>query len=215
MVSILKKNKKAPRASKRFKKNEKYEEKLSIWFTTSILFLVLIALVIFFINKIETNGIEAIAIINGEKITAVELEKWYKISINPEFRSTITMEDFLIESLIPQTILFQEANNAKVKVSKEDVETEIGQFLIDSGLNLKEFEKKLKNDGTKLSYVEDAFMQRLVITKFLEQIVLADVDVSSSEVNEIFKNTKSLDPSLSSNDVKQILYEQLLKGKHL
>lgn len=211
---ILKKNKKAQRASKKHKIKKKYEEKLSKWFTISIFLLVLIALIIFFINKIETNGTDgAIAVVNGEEITANELENWYKISINSGFRSAITKKDFLVESLIPQRILLQQADKENIEVSKDEVETEFGQFLIDSGLNLKDFERQLKDDDTDVDYVKEAFRQRLVINKFLDQSVLSEVKVSSSEVNEILKDTQSSDPSLTVGEAKQIIEEQLLKRK--
>lgn len=212
----LKKRKKSPRASKRSKKIKKrYEERLFVWFTISIFLLVLLALAIFFINKIETKNLQddVVAIVNGQKITANELDNWYRVSINPEYRNIIKKEDFLVESLIPQKILIQETEKNDIDVDKDEVDTALGKYLIDAGLNLKDFEEKLKKDGTSIAYVKEAFRQRLVISKFLDRSILSKIDVSISEVNEIFRDTTSLDPSLTVGEVKNILRDQLLMRK--
>lgn len=212
----MKNSKRSPRASKRPKKvKEGYEDKLFVWFTISIFLLVLIALAIFFINKIERKNLqnEVVAAVNGEKITSTELDNWYKMSIVPEYRNIVKREDFLAESLIPQKILLQEAEKSKIKAGKDEIDNALGQFLIDSGLSLNDFEKKLNDDGTSLEYVREAFKQRLIINKFLNQSVLSNVDVSDAEVNEIYKNTTSLDPSLDSSEIKQVIKAQLMVRK--
>ena len=212
----MKNIKKSPRASKKPKKvKEGYEDKLFVWFTVSIFLLVLIALAIFFINKIERKNLqdEFVADVNGEKITSSELDKWYKMSVVPEYRNIVKKEDFLAESLIPQKILLQEAEKNKIKASKDEIDNDLGQFLIDSGLSLDDFEKKLKEDAINLEYIKEAFKQRIMINKFLNQSILSKVNVSDFEVNEIYENTTSLDPSLSSGEIKQVIKDQLTTRK--
>ena len=206
------KAKKTPRASK---KTKRYEEKLFVWFTISIFILILIALIVFFINKVDRKNVEkdVVALVNDQEITADELDNWYTISIMPEYRDIVKKEDFLVNSLIPQKILVQEAEKNDVKVSNEEVETALGQFLIDSGLSLNDFEKKLKDDGTDLYTAKKAFKQRLMINKFLNQTLFSKITVSDSEVDEIYKNTKAFDPSLTANEIKQIIREQLTMRK--
>lgn len=214
-VIKVKRGKKAPRASKKSKNTKKrYEEKLTIWFTISIFLIVLIALVIFFINKIETtNQVDIVAEVNGFKITEEELDNWYKISVKPEFREVITKENFLSESLIPQKILLQKAEKENINVDEDEVETAIGEFLIESGINSKDFEKELKEDGTNMDFVKESFRQRIIILKFINEYFLSNIEVSDLEIEEIFENTKSLDPDLSEEEIKEIIGEQLLLGK--
>ncbi len=210
------KRSKAPRASAESKKTSKeFEEKLSIWFTIAVLLLVFVALVIFFINKIEKNSGEVVAVVNGEKITEPELERWYKISVVPEFRDNVEKEEFLVESLIPQKILVQEAEKEKITVENDELETEFGNFLIDIGLSLREFEKEMEKDDIEIEFVKESFRQRIMINKLLNKTVLSEVELSASEVNDILESTTSLDPTLTAADIKKVIEEQLLKRKRI
>ena len=209
---MIRLKRKAPRASKRLKK---YEEKLFVWFTASILLLVFMALGIFLINRIETKSLKdnVAAMVNGEKITIDELDQWYKLSVNPAYRDAIKKEDFLAESLIPQKLLLQEAQRNKIKADKEEVENAFGEFLIDSGLSQKEFEKKLSEDGLSINDVKEAFKQQILIDNFIDQHLLSKIYVSDAEISEISQGTTSLDPLLSQEEIRKVISEQLLLRK--
>ena len=89
-----------------------------------------------------------------------------------------------------------EETNEKIKAlknKKKNLETELDVLRKNVGkvslVSEDEFEKKLNEDGTNLEYVKEAFRQRLIINKFLNQSVLSRVNVSNFDVDEIYKNT--------------------------
>lgn len=168
--------KKAPKSSNR--KSAKKKEKRE-WIIIVGIFIAFIAILAFLFYFTELDAKEnAVAVVNGNKITKSELDWWYHTSILPEHREIITKADFLALSLIPQEVLIQEAKKNNIKVSNEEVEKSLGIFIIENGWNLEEFENHLASRGITLEQMKDSFEIRLLIINLLKK---ENMDVADKE----------------------------------
>jgi len=159
------KRKKAPKNNK---KSKKVKNEGIILLSIFLVFVIVIASVVYFYQNIENNG-EVVAIVNGEYITSEELDFWYKLSVMPDFREIVTKEDFLVASLIPQEVLVQEANKKGITSSKEEVEKLLGVLIIESGLTLEEFENSLKEQDAGIEDIKKSFETRVMILNLFEE----------------------------------------------
>jgi thiol-disulfide isomerase/thioredoxin len=160
--------KKTPSRSKgKNKVKDKGKEKIVVLVSMSILVLILVTL-FYYIDYTPSND-NIVAKVNSIPITSESLNLWYKSSILPEFRNVVTKEAFLQNSLIPQEVLMQEAIDKGIDVSDEELENYLGLYIIDSGLQLGEFEDNLRSNGISLDEIKNSFKVRLTISRLLEE----------------------------------------------
>ncbi|MBW2975811.1 SurA N-terminal domain-containing protein [Candidatus Woesearchaeota archaeon] len=178
----MKKRKNTPSSSKKkSKKKQGIKENLVILGT----FILFIAVVAYLFYSTNTPSSDSAAFVNGEEITIGELDWWYRMSIPPEGRELVTKMDFLMISLIPQELLMREAEKEGIEATPEEVEKLVGLFVIDSGMNLGEFEKHLKSRGFSIDDVKKSFESRAVILELLEK---EDIDIAKEEEKLFFSS---------------------------
>jgi len=168
--------KKTPKSSKKRAKAKGSQENIIIL----IIFLIFIAAVayLFYFVNIKTTNDDVVATVNGNEITRDELDWWYKTSILPEYRGSISKQDFLVMSLIPQEVLVHKAKEEGIKVTEEEVEKLLGLFVIEGGFTLIEFEVYLNSRGITIDQIKKSFEIRAIITKLLEK---ENIDFIESE----------------------------------
>lgn len=189
------------------KKRKKNQDKKTTFAIIGILasLTAIIYLAVNFTGIFKSNKENIVALVNNEQITLQELDWWYKISIQPDFKDKVKKEDFLMESLIPQKLLLQEAKKEKIAITNEEVENMFGQFLIDNGFSLTEFEEEIRKNDITIDDVKKSFEARLIITKFLNKTLFSGLESSEQlEIkNELFN--KYLEELIKDSEIKIFL----------
>jgi len=159
--------KKSPKSSNKRKKAKERQENIVI-LGTFLIFIAVVAYLFYFVNT-KSPKEDVVATVNGNEITRDELDWWYKTSILPEYMDTVTKQDFLVLSLIPQEILLQKAEEERVKVTQDEIEKSLGFFVIESGFTIDDFEAYLDSRGITIDQIKKSFEIRAIITKLLEK----------------------------------------------
>ena len=198
--------KKTPKNSKSPEKAKERKEKTAI----IVIFIIFIAVVayLFYMLKIPSSNKDIVATINGNDITAKELDWWYKISISPESRGIIPKQNFLMFSLIPQELLMQEAEKENIKVTAEDIEEFVGLYIIETGLSLDEFEKNLESMDLAIEDIKKSFETKAAIVKLLKEKNIDSINNSFEESSELFQEYVS---NLINNSEIKIFPENIGK----
>ncbi len=149
--------------------------------------------------------------VNGEQITAKDVEKYYE-KIPAQSRENIT-KDQVLEALVDQKLLLQEAGKKGIAATDEEVDKYLGQVKTLGGLN----ENTLKQEISKSGYTVDEYRNNvkdlLTESKLLNQeLDLKNIQASDEEVNNfIQKNKDELQDILSEGNSTEI--ESMLKSR--
>ena len=98
----------------------------------------------------------------------------------------------MVRSLIPQEVLIQEANKENIKISEEEIEKLVGLLVIESGLDVEEFEEQLKNADITIDDIKKSIESRTRVNKLFEKKNIAVNESlgvpldSNNEVKEYF-----------------------------
>jgi parvulin-like peptidyl-prolyl isomerase len=128
------------------------------------------------------------AIINGEEISVNELNKLYVMSIPVELRSQIPKKDFLNQSLIPQILLRQKAEEKSIKVDEEEIEANIDDFLTRFGITRTQLYNEIKRDNIDIKDIKELYRTRILINKLIETEIESSFEVNEDEVRRHYEN---------------------------
>lgn len=156
-------------------------------------FLFCIALVLLVAFSVTGCGAKVIAKVNGQKITEPELNKrleqvaaMYGYDLNSEEGKNMVdiLKDQIIQSLIEEKVVLQEAKNRKITVKKEEVTAELAkikaQFKDDQEYN--EFLAQRKFVEKDLN----TFVQNQLILNKLFDEVTKDLTTTTKDVKQYF-----------------------------
>ncbi|MCK9582233.1 MAG: peptidylprolyl isomerase [Endomicrobiales bacterium] len=127
---------------------------------------------------------KAIAVVNGEAIMQSEFEKnaqpmieQYAKSAPPAEQSPAKIEEFkskLLDQMIDEKLLKQQATKAKIKVTKRDIanglDTVKKRFATEA-----EYQSELKNNGLTNTQFEKRIEEQLMVMKLIENEVKANI----------------------------------------
>ncbi|MBL7056344.1 SurA N-terminal domain-containing protein [Candidatus Woesearchaeota archaeon] len=162
---LTKKKKKTSKNSGK-RKNKKQNKNQLFMFSV---FAIIIVGIIYFSNMEEDSVSTIVAEINGQELLKTDLDWWYRTAVPEQHRIIISKEDFLVQSLIPQELLLQKAEEKKVIVSESEIEKLIGIFIINNGMTLEEFEENLKEKKVTIEDVQRSFKANAIVMKFVEE----------------------------------------------
>jgi len=134
----------------------------------------IIIIIILLINLLSTPSVAAI--VNGEKITEKEVDDYYD-RIPEQFQQFITKYDIL-EQLINEKVLLQEASKQNITVTDDEINTIINNVIQQSGLTKKEFEQRLKEQDLTMEKMFEYYKTQLTITKLLNKTILSNMNSS-------------------------------------
>ena len=191
---------------------------------------------------------EVVATVNGEEITRTELQQaagtqqliMQIAQTNQQFAQLLysseagqkLLEEFnktKLEEVINNTLLKQAAAESDVELTEEEknemFNKQVAQIKQQNNLTDEEFESALSEQGIEsIEEYKKMFLQNenLLIQKFIEEKVLADLEISDEEAKEFydentkeFKQGESVEAShilVESKDKANELYNQLQNG---
>ncbi|MCM8812999.1 MAG: peptidylprolyl isomerase [Candidatus Omnitrophica bacterium] len=139
-----------------------------------------------------------VAIVNGAPITNTDVDELiaplfqqYKNSYQgDELKQKLAeARADILQQLIEDKLILQEAAKKKLKVEKEEVERLIDE-LRSNFPSSADFEAALKNQNTTLGEVRKRYEEQLLIKKAVEVNVLSIVSVSPKEINDYYDREK-------------------------
>ncbi len=111
------------------------------------------------------NGVAAV--VNGEEIKLSELDAAVARAQGSREAVSSQLRFQLLNQLITQRIVIQEARKAGISVSKEEIETSATEARMSSGLDEATFNREVVSQYGSLRTFKDALERRLLVNKFL------------------------------------------------
>jgi len=151
------------------------------------------------------NEDKVVAKVNGEEIYLSELERAYK-SLQPQQKITATKKDILQE-LVEFKVVYLEAKNKGMAISKEEAERNIDFLLNTSGVTKEQFIENLEsNEINKEDYIRN-YAEEATVRNFFRDKIMRYINVSDKEINDYYiNNLKNFE-----NDGK-VIVEEILVG---
>ncbi len=119
------------------------------------------------------------ATVNGDKITIKEVDDYYA-RIPEQYQQLITKNDIL-EQLINEKILLQEASKQDIAITDDEVNTAINSAIQQSGLTQEEFEQRLQEQDLTMDEMVQYYKTQLTIAQLLNKTILAEINSSDQD----------------------------------
>ena len=161
-------------------------------FSRTILLVLLIVAASFFVYEEFIRDSENLgpvaAVVNGVNIYVSEVEDHF-FNIPEEMRAGIS-EDIILDQIISQEVLVQEAKRLGITVSDEVIDEELDFAMAQAGWSPEEFQQILAAQGMTLSDLRDLYRVSIVIDELIQQEVLDRIEISEQEVEDFFEENK-------------------------
>lgn len=140
-----------------------------------------------------------VAIVNGQIITLFELNKRLRPVIQemnnngmrPEDQTKLQiMQKNLLQKLIDDILLLNEARQLKVDVSESDVETHIRQIRKSNNMSEEDLVQQLKLEQMTRKEYEDAVRDEMLRSRLLQGMVNRKIFVSDEEISDYYEKHK-------------------------
>ncbi len=175
---------------------------------TRYLLPILLLLMLIFVGHSQAKIIErVVARINDEIITLTELEKTYR-ELKSAFlgEGRLPSKRELLERMIENRLLLQEAKREGIKVSEGEVQENIER--VKAGfLSEKAFEMALEREGITIEDLEKRYREELMIKKLIDKEVKPEVEVTKKEIRDYYEKNKRRFRKEERVKMRHILFE--------
>lgn len=175
------------------------------------------------------SGEETIAVVNNKKISLAKfhtrlhsfLERYRQFILNDEQRLT-EIREIVINQLIGEELVNQEASRKGIQVPEEEMET----IIAESSLSDKEFkmDKFLNNNNLNETEWKNKLKQYLIRKKLIQKEVIDKIPITKREISSYYKTHrqkfgvpqafKVRNITLSTEEEAKAIYSQILRGKN-
>lgn len=138
-----------------------------------------------------------VAVVNGEAITLHDLKNEVEQGgpdmnqIDPDdINQSEAMRREVLEAMINDKLLKQEAERFEIKVSDEEVEGQMNQIRKENGLSQAEFEQAVKEQGMSMDEYRQALHEEIKKRKLLSNMVHQKVVVADDEIQEFYQQNQ-------------------------
>jgi peptidyl-prolyl cis-trans isomerase D len=171
------------------------------WIIVFFLFVIIIVFIAFYGgNTRQDAGFQDVAEINGEVISQREfalhyqrlLERYreaFKGSMTPDLAKNLNLKNHLLEELIVQKLMFQEARAMGLTVSDNELVQQLAQvpeFQVNGRFNKERYLQLLRANRISPAQFEDEQREQLTIQR-LFGIVLESIHVTEAEVRDRYR----------------------------
>jgi peptidyl-prolyl cis-trans isomerase SurA len=138
-----------------------------------------------------------VAVVNGEAITLHDLKKEVEQGgpgmnqRDPEnINKSEAVQRRVLEAMINDKLLKQEAERFEIAVSDEEVEGQINQIRQENGLSQAEFRQAVKEQGMTMEEYRQALRDEIKKRKLLSNMVHQKVVVADDEIQEFYQQNQ-------------------------
>lgn len=207
------------------KKNSKEEiiiKKSTIIAAASVLVVIFILIMSWgkidnLIKNAGTRSNDIVAEVNGEKITASELDEahnfFFFITGYPqELRQVMTREVFL-EQLISEKLLLQEVEKQEIELNEDEFEDLKEKAFGANNLSETELKTLLESNNVTYDYFIEYYKKQILITKLLNKTIVNDIQVTEQEIAGYYEDNKADFADQSLEEVKDSINALLINLK--
>ena len=172
---------------------------------------------------------ETIAVINNKKITLAEFQarlyaflQYYRDLITTEGKQLEEIKSIVINQLIDEELINQEASRKGIQVPEEELESIIAESM--PSYSKANFESYVKNSGLTEEVWQTEFRQHLVQKKLIQEEVIDNIPITKREIKSYYNDNSSefiipqalrvRNITLSTEEEANAILSQLLRGKN-
>jgi peptidyl-prolyl cis-trans isomerase C len=128
----------------------------------------------------------AAALVNGQAITQDELDLEIRLQPLPvvEEEKIAAARQEVLEELIDQVLLLQEARRLGVTQSREEIENQMA--LARAGTSVEEFTASLKNRGLEYAQWEKRFLRQIQVNELIRRKIRSQLVVKRTEIKDYY-----------------------------
>lgn len=175
-----------------------------------VIAVIILSFVFYYASKSTPVAPNAIASVNGVKITAQDLEE-IALTIPPEQRNNMT-EQQMLDQAIDFEIVRQEAAKIGITITDAEVNQNIDTSLQSAGITRDDAKKALDAQNIDWNTLFNAYKKQLLVYKFMNETMLKNVTVSEQEIKN-FYDSYSTEINMSYEDVKDDINKTILNSK--
>lgn len=154
-----------------------------------------------------------LVIVNGETITQDDLDaQWAAL---PQSAKLELSKDELLDQLVDEKILLQEAETQGIYVSDSDVEDFLELQLEQTGTTEEQFEAILEQQGTSLSEIKEVYRNQLQIAELFENAIGEDPIITGKDISDYYEQNKDQFYRTNQVTVRHILVEDTNPDKSI
>ena len=136
------------------------------------------------------------AVVNGEMITLHELRRYVGAELSrqripPNDPQVAEIQTKMLDSMINDILIRQEAKRYSVTVSDADVEEEFRKTLSRSGLSQAKLDEELKKQGSSREVLKKRIANNMLRQRMGEFMIVRKIIVTREEVEEYYKKNPS------------------------
>jgi parvulin-like peptidyl-prolyl isomerase len=140
-------------------------------------------------DSTENTAKTVLAMVNGENITLQEVNETQQSYMQQGQQFT---QDQILELMINQTIVIQEAVNNGYEYTDSEIESEIQSLLEQQNLTLQEYKNQLVQQGFSYNDTLQDYKEQLILQTYLDDAVQdKDLNVTETEAEDyydVYKN---------------------------
>lgn len=187
---------------------------------TKILLIILALSLIFTSFSFAEVVNEIVAVVNDEVITKQDLDKFFlplKLQLKSRYSGKELEEnlkkakDNLLNKMVQDKLLLEEAKKNNLTVSEERVERKLGSIRQNFPTN-EEFKKYLERSGMKVSDLKERYRQQFLIDKLVSKKIKSDITVNPNELLQYYKKNKNKFKRPKRVKVRQIFIPKEVKN---
>ena len=135
-----------------------------------------------------------VAVVNGDMITSRELDKALKPEylgqqIDPQKKPELAkmVRDAVLDRMINEKILMQQAEKDGIKISDEELNSAIENLIKNSQLSREDFLKQMAKEGVTEKMLRERTRLQLLTQRVMGRNVVNKVVVTEEEINEYYR----------------------------
>lgn len=139
------------------------------------------------------------AVVNGDMITARELDrhvqsemKARKILGKKDDRSAAELRKAVLESMINEKLVYQQAAKEKIKATDEEIDRVIAEMMKESNLSPEVFKQQLVKEGITQKELREQAKLHILTQKLISRNVSGKVVVTENEINEYYRRNMGM-----------------------
>ena len=170
------------KSQKDFFEDEKKTSRIFLW--VSVIIIIALIVVIINLDKIVPKKeipSSVVATVNGQSIEQTYLDRMYSASVPSQYQATISKDDFLRKSMIPQEVLVQEAERNGFSVTEVEVKKVVNDLVVQSGMTEQQFQERLQADNISIDDIYELYRTNILVNKLLNYSILSDLEVNIPE----------------------------------
>jgi parvulin-like peptidyl-prolyl isomerase len=124
------------------------------------------------------------AVVNDVEISMKDFEERYSL-IPPEYHQFISKEEVL-EQMIEETLLLQEASKAGITATDEEIDAYLNNLLFENQITMEEFLWILEERDMSLEQVKKFYVSEILLNKLIEEKINSRIVVSEGDINNFY-----------------------------